>query len=198
MGGISAILTAAGESSRMGEPKPLLPWRGTTLIQHQVDALLEAGVVEIAAVLGHRAETIAPYACRPGVRVVVNPDYRLGKTTSILAGLRAVDSSAAGILLLAVDQPRTAEIIAATIRAHNDDNALLTSPWYRGRGGHPLIFSSRLRDELEGITEERQGIREVFQSHRREVTVVEIDDPLVRIDINTPEDYAEARRRFDT
>lgn len=196
MGGISAILTAAGESSRMGRPKPLLPWQGTTLVRYQIDSLIEAGVAEVVVVLGHDAETVAGHLDRPEAGSVVNHDYRQGKTTSILAGLRAVRPDASGILLLAVDQPRTRDIIATVIKAHVEGNALLTSPWYEGRGGHPLIFSSGLRGELESISEEQQGIREVFQAHRREVNVVEIDDPLVTLDINTPEDYEEAKRQF--
>jgi molybdenum cofactor cytidylyltransferase len=82
------------------------------------------------------------------------------------------------------------------IRAHVQNNALITSPRYQGHGGHPLIFSSALKAELEATSEVKQGLRQVFGAHRCEVTEVEFDDPLVGLDINTPEDYEEARSRY--
>ena len=190
---ISAVLTAAGESTRMGKAKPLLAWRGATLLEHQLNCLLEGGVSEVVVVLGHRAAEVAPFARRPNVRWVVNGRYRDGKASSIKAGLTAISKDAEAIALLAVDQPRTSEIVSQVIRAHVENNAVITSPRYRGHGGHPLIFSASLKSELESISEENEGIREVFRRHGDQVTEVQIDDPLVRLDLNTPEAYEEAR-----
>ncbi|MCH8205535.1 MAG: NTP transferase domain-containing protein, partial [Chloroflexi bacterium] len=89
MSRICAILIAAGESTRMGRPKPLLAWHGTTLLEYQVDSLVEGGADEVIVVLGHDAESLAPYVKGACVRYVVNPDYREGKTTSIKAGVGA-------------------------------------------------------------------------------------------------------------
>ncbi len=180
----------------MGRLKALLPWGGLTLVEHQVNCLIDAGVAEVVVVLGHRAEEVVPYVKGRSVRYVVNADYRQGKTTSIKAGLRAISSDADAILLLAVDQPRTKDIVAQVIRAHMEKKAIITSPRYQGHGGHPLIFSAALKPELERTTEDRQGIREVFQSHRHEVNEVCIDDPIIRLDLNTPQSYEEAMRRF--
>ena len=180
----------------MGRPKPLLSWRGVTLVEYQVRCLLDGGASEVVVVLGDQADVVAPYVERAGVPYVVNPDYPLGKTSSIKAGLRGVDPRADALLLLAVDQPRTVEIISAVVQAHVGSSALITSPRFQGHGGHPLIFSSLLRGELEGISEEKQGIREVFRAHREGVTEVDIDDPMVRLDINTIEAYEEAKKRY--
>lgn len=196
MPGISAILTAAGESTRMGRPKPLLRWHGLTLLEYQIHSLTVAGSAEVVVVLGHQADLIAPYAKGPGVRCVLNADYAVGKTTSIKAGLSSIAPDADGILLLAVDQPRTSKIISTLIQAHLDSNALITSPRIQGHGGHPLIFSSSLKGDLERISEHRQGLRQVFQAHSGHITEVEFDDPLVRLDINTPEDYEAAKKRY--
>ena len=196
MGGVSAIVTAAGESTRMGTPKALLRWRGVTLIEYQVRALFDAGAAEVVAVLGHDSQPLTGHVERAGGRFVINGEYRLGKTTSIKAGLRAIDAGADAVLLLAVDQPRTPEIITQVIRTHVEHDALITSPRYQGRGGHPLIFSASLKGELEAITEEKQGIREVFQAHRRQVFETLVDDPMVRLDLNTPLDYELARQRY--
>ena len=193
---VSAILTAAGESTRMGRLKALLPWGGLTLVEHQVKCLLDAGVSEVVVVLGHRADDIAPYINGQNVCYTLNPDYKQGKTTSIRAGLRAISPDAEAILLLAVDQPRTADVIAQVLHDHIEKNAVITSPRYQGHGGHPLIFSAALKSELKRITEENQGIREVFQAHRDEVNEVAIDNPILRLDLNTPESYEEAMRAF--
>ena len=196
MTGISAILTAAGESTRMGRPKALLPWRDATLVEYQIDCLAGAGVSEVIVVLGHDAELIAPAVNSLIARTVVNPDYHLGKTTSIKAGLRAIRTDAEAILLLAVDQPRTVDIISTIVAAHRGSNALITSPRYNGRGGHPLVFAASLKGELGRISEEGQGIREVMRNHRDEVNEVEIDDPISRLDLNTPQAYEEAKANY--
>ena len=196
MAGVSAILTAAGESRRMGRPKPLLPWRGATLVERQIEALRDGGADEVVVVLGHRADEVAEYVGRDGVRAVVNAAYREGKTTSIKAGLRAAAADAGAIMLLAVDQPRTAGIVAAVIGAHRASGALITSPRYQGHGGHPLVFDAALRGELSRVSEGRQGIREVFMAHRGDVNEFAMDDAMVRVDMNTPEAYAAAFGRY--
>ena len=196
MARISAILTAAGEGTRMGRSKPLLPWRGTTLVEYQTASLLKAGAAEVVVVLGHRHEEVVPLLGGPGIQHVVNADYPQGRTTSIKAGLKRADSAATDLLLLAVDQPRPPAVVEEIIRSHVCEKALITSPRHHGRGGHPLIFSSQLRSELSAITEEGQGVRQVFRDHRADVNEVEIDDPVVRLDLNTPEEYEAAASSY--
>ncbi len=195
---VSAILTAAGESSRMGRPKALLPWRGMALVAYQVSSLLEGGAAEVMVVLGHEYETIAAHVVGDGVRYVVNPHYAMGKTTSVKAGLRELGPEVTDVMLLAVDQPRPPEIVARVLGSHLATGALVTSPRYRGRGGHPLIFSAALRDELSAITEEGRGVRAVFRAHAADVNETQIDDPVIRLDLNTPEDYRLAAARYGT
>ncbi len=130
------------------------------------------------------------------MRTVLNPDYLIGRTTSIKAGLAAVDPSVDAIVLLAVDQPRTPAIVSRMISTHLDEDALITAPRYEGRGGHPIVFASSLRGELEAISEEAEGIRAVFRKHRNEVNEVLVDDPMVRLDLNTLDDYERARVKY--
>ena len=108
----------------MGRIKALLPWYGVTLLEHQVRSLLGADVAEVVVVLGHQADEIASYVSGRSVRYVVNPDYKDGKTTSIKAGLEGIASDADAILLLAVDQPRTKDVISSVIEAHVENNPL--------------------------------------------------------------------------
>ena len=189
-------MTAAGESTRMGRPKPLLPWHGMPLIEYQIASLVKAGVSEVVVVMGHEHELVAPHVSGDSVHHVVNAEYREGKATSVRAGVRAVDAAATDILLLAVDQPRPPEIISTVIGSHVGRDALITSPRYLGRGGHPLVFSANLRGELEGISEATQGVREVLRAHAAEVNEVDIDDRVIRLDINDPEAYEKALRLY--
>ena len=198
MPGVSAVLTAAGESTRMGRPKPLLPWHGRTLIEYQVDSLLQAGITQTVVVLGHESAVVARFVDKRSARRVVNESYRNGRTGSIKAGLAAVDAHADAVLFLSVDQPRTPDLIGRVVEAHFQRNALITSPRYRGRGGHPLVFSMSLKEELGSTTEANQGVREVFRRHHGEVNEVEIDDPMIRLDLNTPDDYEKARSLYDS
>ena len=197
MPGITAVLLAAGESSRMGRPKPLLPWGGIPLVRYQVESLAEAGASAIVVVLGPGTlEAEAHLPSLDTVRTVVNHRAPEGKTTSVRLGVSQAAEDAAGILLLAVDQPRTAGIIRRVIEAHLAGGSLITHPTYQGRGGHPIVFDASLAPELLAVTEERQGIREVVGRHMDGVRCVEIGDPMVRLDLNTLDDYRAALERY--
>jgi molybdenum cofactor cytidylyltransferase len=193
MGGVAAVLLAAGESTRMGRPKALLPWQSLTLLESQLRSLQQAGIKDIVLVTGHRAAELKRIASKhKNVCTVYNPDYRQGKTTSIKAGIRALPGSPHSILILAVDQPRSASTIRALIEAHNKPNALISYPSYKGKGGHPILFSATLLHELLEITEETQGLKAVIRRHSQQVQKVELDASEVLLDINTPEDYERA------
>ncbi len=197
MDGISAILLAAGESTRMGRLKALLPWQDLTLVEYQIQSLQRAGVAEVVLVVGHRGDEVeAPVKGKPGVKAVANPDYRQGKATSVKTGLRHLSSSTQGILVLAVDQPRPPHILEALIKAHVEGTALITCPVYHGHTGHPLIFAASLLPELLAITEEGQGLREVTHRHSEDTYRMEVDSPIVTVDVNSPDDLRQAERLF--
>lgn len=187
------VLLAAGESSRMGSPKALLPWRGTTLVEYQMNSLLQGGCDRVMVVTGKYDVEMAPLLKdRPGIIRAYNPKFREGKTTSIKAGIWEVPDGVHSIVLLAVDQPRPAWVIEKVLKVHTDFGADVTSPGYDGHGGHPLVFDAQLRPELAAITEEGEGVRAIFRKpdifHHR----VKFDSAIVRLDINTPEAYEKA------
>ena len=192
--GAWAILLAAGESSRMGQLKALLPWRGQTLLEHQISALREGGADRVVVVLGHRADELRPLVQgKDGVSWTLNPDYLQGKTTSIKAGLSALDSgSVDDILLLNVDQPRSAGDIGRILNQHRAHDCAVTVPEYNGKGGHPIVLSARLLPELREIGEETQGIKAVVRRRPESVNRVPLENPEILLDLNTPEDYQAA------
>ena len=207
MSGAWAILLAAGESTRMGQLKALLPWRGRTLLEHQVSVLREGGADRVVVVLGHRAEELCPLLQgKEGVSWTLNPDYREGKTTSIKAGLSAIASSlplegegqGGGeivrdvVLLLNVDQPRDAADVARVLEVHCAHSYAITVPEYQGKGGHPIALSAALLPELLEIDEETQGIKAVVRRHSKSVNRTPLDNPGILLDLNTPEQYQAA------
>jgi molybdenum cofactor cytidylyltransferase len=186
----------------MGQLKALLPWRGTTLLEHQIAALQAGGIDRIIVVLGHQAERLkAAVADREIVSCVVNPHYSQGKTTSIKTGLNALGPGQPAVLLiLNVDQPRNAETIRHLLQQHQQGmrspgstrSFRITIPTYRGKGGHPIILDSSLLEELRSINEETFGLKAVTQRHRAEMQRVEMETPEVLLDLNTPEEYQAA------
>jgi CTP:molybdopterin cytidylyltransferase MocA len=191
---VSAVLLAAGESSRMGDLKALLAWGGRPLIAYQAEQLLAANVERLVVVLGHRAAELRPYVPREQRAVAVeNTAYRTGKVSSIVAGAAAAPAGH-HVLILAVDQPRPAGLIARSIEAHLQAGAPITIAGYRGRRGHPVVFAPHLRPELLSIDEATQGLRAVLRRHAARVHVVDTDSPLALVNLNTREDYESARR----
>ena len=194
MGPTIAILLAAGESRRMGQLKALLPWQGSTLLEHQAAALLEAGADRVVVVVGHRAaELEAKLKGKDEVSFTVNPDYLQGKTTSLKSGLRAAEKFEPGvILILNVDQPRKPETIRELLQHHLAGDALITIPTFNGRGGHPIAIASELFPEVASIEEESEGLKAVTRRHERSTARVELGTPEILWDLNTPEDYEKA------
>jgi molybdenum cofactor cytidylyltransferase len=194
---VSAVLLAAGESSRMGRPKALLPWQGVPLIDYQLDQLAAVEEIrQIVAVTGHaRGAIVAAARRRPRVSVAHNPAYRTGKVSSVLAGLRALAPECDAVLLLAVDQPRPASILRTIVQAHLAAGATITVPVRSGRAGHPVVFSNALLPELLRISEESLGVRDVVRRHVASTLRVEIANPIIHLDLNVPADMEAAQRQ---
>lgn len=195
-GEVAAILLAAGLSTRMGTPKPLLSWDGRTLVEYQVAQLFAAGVAQVIVVTGHAADEVERVLAGSGARVVRNPEYTKGRAGSVRVGAAAVREPVAAVLTLNVDQPRPAELIRALVAAHLTGDAAITVPVWAGQRGHPAVFASALLPELRAVTEEGEGLRAVRRAYAADTREVELGDPRVLIDINTPESYREARRLF--
>ena len=213
MANVAALLLAAGESTRMGEPKALLPWHGRTLLEYQVASLRSAGISRAIVVLGHKSDLLcAMLEGLAKIESVYNPDYRQGKTTSVKAGLRGLQRPEddrpghreTALLILSVDQPRSPDTIRRIMQQHEDLSRsrapsgqpyLITIPTYGGKGGHPLVISTLLLAELMEISEDTRGIKAVVRRHAAETQRVEIDAPEILLDLNTPEDYHRALKR---
>ncbi len=187
---ISAIIIAAGKSSRMKTPKPLLDWGKEKLINFQIKSLKNSNIEEIIVVLGSNAGEIKKEIISNEVKVVTNTDFELGKTTSIKKGLSEVNKEN-DILLIAVDQPRNKLLIKQISNFHTNhpSNKKIAMPYSEGKSGHPIIFSNIFFNELIKINEETEGIREIIKRNHGSIIKYKTKDNSALIDLNTPEQY---------
>lgn len=186
---VAAIVLAAGESSRMGRPKPLLPLDGTTFLGHLLAELGASRISRTVVVLGHHPEVILD--AMPEVRsiAVENPDYPLGQLSSLQVGLRAIGEDVDAALMCLADHPFiTRELLDALLQAHERTHRAIVVPTYGGGRGHPTLFARRLFGELLDAPLD-QGARFVVRSHADEVLDLPTDEPGVLADVDTPEQY---------
>ncbi len=188
---ISALILAAGESSRMGRDKALLEYRGQTFLEHILATLREADLKRIVVVLGHHSEEIrSAVNVSDGVEVVVNQDYRLGQTSSLQAGLRALDQPETdAVVLCLVDHPAvSADIVKQLVAALQETAAPVVVPTYQGRRGHPVLIARALFDELLGL-DARQGANTVIRRYSGATQCIEVQDSSILLDIDDPKAY---------
>lgn len=187
---LTAIVTAAGRSSRMGSLKALAPWGRTTLLRHQIETLRMGAFDRVVVVLGYEADTLAAHiADLPGVTVAINPKWGEGRSTSFEAAAETLaDLLPARVLICAVDQPIVPSVLEALL-AHPDHEALL-APCFNHRSGHPILLPATSSTALAKATHYPQGLRDIAATARR--VLVPVDTPLIHLDLNTPEDLTRA------
>ncbi len=197
---VSAVLLAAGLSTRMGgRNKLLLPFGGTTLIEHSVDVLLASRLDELVVVLGHEAGRVRPRLAEGGrarpFTVVEHPGYAEGMGSSLKAGLRHVAPGAEGVMVCLTDQPLLEPgdvdrlIGAFAEAAANGGGRDIVVPEHRGQRGNPVLFAARHRAEVLATRGPVAGCRGLVRRHPQAVRTVEMDNDHVVRDIDTPEDY---------
>ena len=188
---IAAVILSAGESSRMGRPKALLPIDGQTFIEKIVKALREAGLQNIIVILGHDAEAMRQKITHLPVTILVNPEYRKGQLSSLRVAIRHLlaNDRCSGLLVHLVDHPYIdAALVNLLIERFEDSGKLIAVPRFHGKRGHPVIFARSLFDELLNAPED-QGAKAVVNAHRDETLEIETEDKGITLDIDTPELY---------
>ena len=189
---ISGILLAAGLSSRMGEPKQLLPFGESTIVETVVDSMLGAKFNEIIVVVGHCAAEIREQLGTRPIKIVFNPDYREGMLTSAQTGIRTLQGSDAFALML-VDQPFiTSELIDQVVDGYVQTDKGITLPSYNYKRGHPVIFDQRYANEVLALDAGSGGVRTLFKRYSDDIHYVTVDSDRVLRDIDYREDYERA------
>jgi molybdenum cofactor cytidylyltransferase len=187
----AGLLLAAGKSTRMGSLKALLPWEGTTLLQYQLTQLKRSKVDQIVVVLGYQSDKLLPYVKESSVHLVWNQNYEEGKTESIRIGVQAVHNEADCLILTSVDQPVTHNLLDAMITEFIQTNRNIIIPVYNERRGHPILLSTKLRDEILQINEETNGLKAILQKRNKEIRELIVEDHTVLFNFNNEKDYVE-------
>lgn len=192
---VAAIVLAAGLSTRMGQPKVLLPWtKNATILEHIIMQLILARVDHITVVTGNRAGEVHRLATKRGVETVHNPDYADGELISSLqAGLKSLPKNTAAALVVLGDQPRIQpRVVNQVAMAYAEGKGRLVAPTYRGERGHPILIDRRYWPELLALPPGGTP-RQVINQYKDEMALVPVDTDSVLQDVDTPEDYRQAR-----
>jgi molybdenum cofactor cytidylyltransferase len=184
----SAILLAAGQSSRMGAFKPLLPFGNKTVIECCIDYLREGGVETIVVVLGHRSDDLREALENQDVSFAFNPDPTSEMGASIAAGIQQLPESGKATLIALTDHPAVPATVVKTLIAEWVKGARIVIPMWRHRGGHPVLVDLSFKPELLTLSSSG-GLRTLFQNHRGAVLRVEVDSPFIARDMDTWDDY---------
>jgi CTP:molybdopterin cytidylyltransferase MocA/REP element-mobilizing transposase RayT len=199
-----AIILAAGESRRMGQPKQLLPFAGKTMLECVIDAFRSPRVDEIRVVLGYRAEEIAEKIgsqagthsagsgqapVPPEIRTIKNLRYQQGMFASMQAGLRDLPKKTKIVMIAVCDQPRLKrETVEALIEKFKKERHKILIPSYNGRQGHPPLLRAVYAKEILAM-DESMTLKHFYGKHADDITRLVVEDEGVLIDIDDRETY---------
>lgn len=189
---IAVLILAAGASSRMGQPKALLPWGGTTVMGHLLDELKAAGLSDITLVSGAHHEELKKGLEQKDVRLVYHKGWEAGMGSSLRKGVQFTSESfpqKRGLLILLSDQPLISsdyfkEMVAA-FQAH-PDRIIATS--YGESAGVPALFPSEFWPAMARVADNR-GAKALIRSHHEDCVL--LDAGAAVTDMDTPEAYRE-------
>ncbi|MDI7259851.1 MAG: molybdenum cofactor cytidylyltransferase [Thermodesulfobacteriota bacterium] len=194
MENISAVLLGAGRSKRMGTNKLSLPWGRRTIFDHCLNTLLRSKVKEVIVVLNDQMREKGGRLKCHKVKVVVNPGYKKGMSSSIKRGISALNPRSDGILIALGDQPflktRTINVL---IDAFLKRKGGIIVPSFHGLKGHPVIFHRRYEKELSKLRGDVGG-KTVVERHLKNVRLIPVKSEGVIKDIDTWEDYRKELR----
>ncbi|MBE9508933.1 MAG: NTP transferase domain-containing protein, partial [Chloroflexi bacterium] len=190
---IAAVILAAGASTRFGQPKQLLDWKGKPMLAHVTDVTLAAGLEPVIVVLGCQAEAIREALAAHLVQTVMNWRWEEGLSTSVQVGLAALPPATEAVILIQCDQPLlTTDLLGALAVRFEETDAAIVHPTHAGRRGTPALFARRLFAELAAVGGDVGG-REIIARHAGEIATVEVADPDTLADVDTPADYERLR-----
>lgn len=186
---ISGLILGAGASQRFGPPKQLQPYRGTTMLGWVVDQARRASSLdEVVVVLGRAADQVRGQVDFGAARVVENPVFGEGCSSSYRAGIGALDSESSAIMIILGDLPGvTPEIINRLADEWREQRAPIALCSYQGRKGHPMIFAHSMFPLLIDLHGDKAAWK-LVDANEALVQEVQFDLPYPD-DINTPEDF---------
>ena len=200
---VAAVVLAAGASTRLGSPKQLLHVAGRTMIEHVLDTVKATSVDEVIVVLGYSAQQISEHV-PPWCTIVLNEDWASGISSSIRAGLEALEGHSTRLgasgkveaaLFVLVDQPyMQSQDIEVVLQAYYGGQKAIVIPTCRGRHGNPVLFDQSLFPALKRLRGDLGG-RQLLTRFQDQLLTVEMPSADLFLDIDTPADYRDFLKR---
>jgi molybdenum cofactor cytidylyltransferase len=187
---IVALVLAAGMSRRMGKPKMVLSWRDTTVIGQVVQTLLNAGISNIFIITGGDEENTVNSLKNFQVRFLSNPKFENGEMIdSVRVGLMNLPNHIKAALIVLGDQPQIeCETIKSIITAYRELNSKIIVPSFQMKRGHPWLVDRKHWDDIVNL-ESKKNLRDFFSNHSTSILYVNLTNPTILYDLDTPEDY---------
>jgi molybdenum cofactor cytidylyltransferase len=193
------LVLAAGRGTRAGGTKSLLDLGGRPLLARVLDEVLASNVSAAIVVTGSEAERVLPLTRRPRVQALYNPDFRSEQLLSLKLALKALPKEARAFLIHPVDhclvKRHHLDALIAAFEAGGGSRGIVR-PRHAGRFGHPVLFAAPYAAEFLALDAKETG-RTVYRRHLEQVVPVEFLDDDCLFDLDTPEDLAAARARFE-
>ncbi|MEO1761296.1 MAG: nucleotidyltransferase family protein [Cyanobacteria bacterium J06629_18] len=190
MKNIGLIILAAGKASRMGKSKQLLAYQGNNLISHAIKTGLNSNCKSVVVVLGAYAEEIKLEIDKLPVQIIENADWETGMSSSIRAGINAIQQSHSNldaVIIALADQPLISEaVFNQFIEKYRDTNNKIIAAVYDDIVGVPALFDKNFFSELMNIEGDR-GAKALMRKYRDEVLTIPVAE--AAIDIDTKDDY---------
>jgi len=196
---VSAVVLAAGLSSRMGEQNKLdLIVSGKPLVQHAIDAVVQAGIERVVVVLGHQKERLEASVNLQGLTVVFNEYYEQGQSSSVMCGLGALGTEQAATMICLGDQPMIqSSHIRRLVTAFNEcGDKQVVVPYVNAQRGNPVVISEQVRQQVLANTQ-NPGCRRFIDSNPQQVYQLELSDPAFITDLDTADDVHRYQQRSD-
>jgi molybdenum cofactor cytidylyltransferase len=187
---VTAVVLAAGQATRMGQTKQLLPWGETTVLGKTLRNLQASAVHNITVVVGHEAEPVAGVAAAAGVPILYNPDYAAGEMLSSLkVAVRKVPPSCAAVLVVLADQPMVEpETVDLLLAAYWQGQGELIAPFFEGRRGNPVLIGRPYFEELLDLPS-GGAPRDLLRKYAAEVVHVPVETDTILRDLDDPDEY---------
>ena len=186
---IAGILLAAGDSTRMGQPKALLPFEEVTFIDSILNKLAEIHCDPIISILGHSAELICQRTSVNAFRCFQNPHPEYGMLSSLKIAIEQLPLETMGFILALVDHPLVKlDTYQQLIDMAKDNPANIVIPQYYGQKGHPVYFGRPFFESIRNLSLD-QGARAVIRENETNVKYLPVEDEGILKDIDTPQDF---------
>lgn len=184
----AGIILAAGQSTRYGAPKQLLDWKGKPFVRHVAETALHSGLWPVVVITGFHSADIESCLIDLPVKIVHNPEYKEGQSTSIKAGVASLPPKIGGAIFLLADQPQIpGEVIRALTETHAKELQPVIAPLVlEERRANPVLFDKAAFPDLMQLTGDIGG-RAIFSKYK--VEYIPWHDDILLFDVDKPEDY---------